>query len=104
MASSTRKFPPLGEIQKDLLRSLREHGKWYPLGGWVWDTTSGTRRRLDGLVARGLVEKKVLHLKSKIADTPGFDQECYVLTPAGIAEERQITTERQAVIAARATR
>jgi hypothetical protein len=101
MASSLKKIHPLGEIQRCLLRSLKEHKHWYPGGGWNWDTMRGTQRRLEILVARGLVEKKVLRLGSQLTRV-SFDQECYVLTPAGrqeadmyIAELRAQAVERR---------
>lgn len=51
---------PLGSNQIGVLRSLRDHGAWFYVGtrrcGWVWSNEGGTRRLLDGLVKRGLVQ------------------------------------------------
>jgi hypothetical protein len=49
----------LGSAQKDILLALREHGMWHNRGsgcGWVWDNRSNTKKVLDSLVRRGLVE------------------------------------------------
>lgn len=46
----------LGEVQKSVLRSLRDHGCWSPRCGWVWDNTSGTKKILESLRRRGFVE------------------------------------------------
>jgi len=48
----------LGHVQRDLLLALYEHGKWvdHPRTGWVWNTISGTRKILNTLVDRSLVE------------------------------------------------
>lgn len=53
------KVRKLGSIQVSLLNSLVEHGGWHQTCGWVWDTQSGTERRLDILVKRKLVRKGV---------------------------------------------
>ena len=50
---------PLGDTQKKVLESLREHGVWYEGCGWRWDTWSNTARIMDRLVQRGLATKKV---------------------------------------------
>ena len=49
---------PLGEVQRHCLIALREHGNWHPTGwsGWYWDNCSGTKRILNSLVKRNLVE------------------------------------------------
>lgn len=48
----------LGSRQLNILKSLQEHKGWrHPHNGWVWDTVSGTRRTLDQLVDKGLVNK-----------------------------------------------
>jgi len=47
----------LGTKQRDVLDSLKQHGSWYAGCGWLWDTTSGTRRVMESLVKRGLVAK-----------------------------------------------
>jgi len=46
---------PLGEVQLGCLDALERVGK-FP-GAWKWDTMSGTRRVLDTLVNRGLVDR-----------------------------------------------
>lgn len=51
----------LGNVQKDVLASVKEHGG-YP-GGWMWDTPSHTVRVLDSLVKRGLVDLKAGNYK-----------------------------------------
>ena len=48
---------PLGVNQRAVLSALRRHGHWYVGCGWVYSTTSGTRRLLDSLVTRGLVTR-----------------------------------------------
>lgn len=45
---------PLGETQRDMLRSLVTHGGWRPGCGWLWDTVSNTKRILESLCKRGL--------------------------------------------------
>lgn len=50
-APSTRK---LGEVQLEVLKTLRRNGR-YPVG-WEWDTESGTRRVLEKLRLRCLVD------------------------------------------------
>ncbi len=48
----------LGENQRSMLWSLREHrGEWFNGCGWLWDTPSGTAALLDSLLRRGLVER-----------------------------------------------
>ena len=49
----------LGSVQRGLLSSIREHGSWHNNGmgcGWLWDTPSNTKKVLDTLVRRDLVE------------------------------------------------
>lgn len=81
--TTTKSNRPLGEVQRDVLRSLKEHKHWYPNCGWMWDGNASTERRLQPLVARGLVTKKVKVLRTTLTNRPPFKQECYVLTPAG---------------------
>jgi hypothetical protein len=52
-----RKPRKLGERQRNVLRSLREHGSWFPACGWVWSTRSETIGVLDSLVRAGVVTK-----------------------------------------------
>lgn len=97
MASPQRKTRALGETQKDILRSLREHKRWYPNCGWVWDGDKSTARRLDVLVERGLVGKEVQTLGVMSFGEPtgtSFEQECYVLTTAGQQQVDLIIAER----------
>ncbi len=48
----------LGETQRDVLRSLKNHnGYWHAGCGWNWDTFSGTVRIMESLLKRGFVEK-----------------------------------------------
>ena len=48
----------LGEIQVNVLNALSEHGDWHPtkICGWTWDNDSHTKKVLDSLVNRELVE------------------------------------------------
>lgn len=46
----------LGKTQKGVLQSLRQHGSWGRGCGWLWDTHSNTKKVLDTLVKRDLVE------------------------------------------------
>ena len=52
---------PLGKVQKQVLKSLQEHGRWLDhrgLAGWVWDTYTNTKRIMDSLVKRGLASRE----------------------------------------------
>jgi hypothetical protein len=50
---------PLGDTQLNVLRALRDHqGRWHSSCGWYWSTDSGTRRILETLVQRCLVDKE----------------------------------------------
>jgi hypothetical protein len=52
-----RQGKPLPE--KNVLRALRDHqGRWHSSCGWYWSTDSGTRRILETLVQRCLVDKE----------------------------------------------
>jgi hypothetical protein len=48
----------LGDVQRECLIALQEHGDWHPSGwsGWVWDNRFHTKKVLDSLVKRNLVE------------------------------------------------
>ena len=48
----------LGKTQVHVLRTLKNHESWSRWSGWVWDTQSGTRRVLESLVKRGLVDHR----------------------------------------------
>ena len=50
-------YRSLGKRQASLLKSLREHGYWYPGCGWYWEDQCSTREILDSLVRRELAEK-----------------------------------------------
>lgn len=45
---------PLGVNQVAVLQCLKDHGGWP--GSWTWENPSLTRRILDSLVRRGLVD------------------------------------------------
>ncbi len=45
----------LGSIQLGCLKALKELGPW-PTGAWTWSNQSTTKRALDSLVKRGLVD------------------------------------------------
>lgn len=45
-----------GKIEIDILKSLVKHGIWYRRCGWLWDTHSGTERRLKRLAEKGAVQ------------------------------------------------
>lgn len=45
----------LGDTEKSILASLEDSEGWP--GGWIWDTYSGTLRRLQRLEAKGYVDK-----------------------------------------------
>lgn len=53
---NTPKARKLGSTQTAVLNALRTHGAW-PGRGWEWGTPRETRRILDTLVTRGVVEK-----------------------------------------------
>jgi hypothetical protein len=57
---------PLGVNQIEVLRCLDDHGSWP--GGWIWGSASLTRRILDSLARRGLVD--VEELKSVYTGNP----------------------------------
>lgn len=64
---------PLGETQKDVLRSLRNHrGFWYEGCGWLWNTISGTTKIMESLYKRGLVSKSD-HVWESGKRTPRYD-------------------------------
>jgi hypothetical protein len=72
----------LGTNQLGVLRSLRDHGKWYGSGwgcGWAWSTKAKTELILDSLVRRGLVAKAI--------ETTGANRTAMVWRPteAGLA-------------------
>jgi hypothetical protein len=48
---------PLGETQRSVLCSVREHGSWSINCGWYWNNDSGTRKILDSLYQRCLVDR-----------------------------------------------
>lgn len=59
MSDQSNRQAPLGEVQRGVLRALREKGGW-PGHGWTWGSPSLTRRVLNSLVRRGLVEVSTL--------------------------------------------
>jgi len=48
----------LGENQIGVLEALKSHGAWKGNGGggWIWENLSVTKRIMESLVKRGLVE------------------------------------------------
>ncbi len=72
----------LGNIQRDVLGSLVRHkGYWYANCGWYWDTHSGTKRIMESLLKRGLVEK--------FTDAPRSEQyPMYTITQVGRKEAK----------------
>jgi hypothetical protein len=54
VSDQTNRQAPLGVNQIEVLKALKKHGDWP--GGWVWDNPSLTRKILNSLVRRGLVE------------------------------------------------
>ncbi len=59
----------LGKTQMAILRCLEEYGDWP--GQWVWTTPGQTRKLLEGLVKRDLVEKYTART------TQGFEYDRY---------------------------
>lgn len=45
---------PLSDAQQHVLKALQNHKNWYAGCGWVWGTSSNTRRVLEALERRGL--------------------------------------------------
>jgi len=66
----------IGKVQIEVLKSLIEFNGWNDSGrsGWVWNTTSGTKKIMESLVRRGLVQKQKAEF--------GYD---YAITKAGRA-------------------
>ena len=50
----------IGKLQKELLRCLKENGCWKidNYNSWNWDTFSNTKRILESLRKKGLVDFK----------------------------------------------
>lgn len=58
MTYSPRPGARLGDVQKHMIRSLKDHnGCWYSGCGWYYDTHGQTIKILDSLERRGLVER-----------------------------------------------
>lgn len=59
-APTKRKTPPpsrpLSDAQKHVLLALQKHTFWHASCGWVWGTSSNTRRVLEALERRGLTK------------------------------------------------
>lgn len=55
MSDQSNRQAPLGENQLIVLEYLKE-GRGWPGQGWTFDNSSKTRKILDSLVRRGLVE------------------------------------------------
>ena len=47
----------IGVNQQGVLQSLKTHGSWHSMCGWLWKTHNGTILILETLVRRGLVVK-----------------------------------------------
>jgi len=75
----------LGRVQRGVLEALREHGSWGQYHGWLWDTASGTERRLKALVKRGLAEV-----------VPDTDPPVYRITQAGRDALEALEQEQEA--------
>lgn len=77
----------LGNKQISLLWSLSQRKLgWidHPFGcGWVWDTQSGTRKVLETLVKRGLVEKTEYVSTDTFGEEKSYPQ--YLLSSKGQA-------------------
>jgi hypothetical protein len=46
----------LGEIQREVLKSLKGHSGWGPNCGWIWSTPSKTAQLMESLRLRCLVD------------------------------------------------
>lgn len=69
---------PLGVNQLEVLRSLDDHGGWP--GGWIWGSASLTRKILNSLARRGLVD--VEEIKSVYTGDP-YDR--FTVSAEGLA-------------------
>lgn len=77
----------LGKNQRDMLASMQRHVCWFEGCGWLWDTPSGTRRILDGLVRRGLAETTDVDPRPNRQARPRYSRgPVYRLTRRGLAE------------------
>ncbi len=77
----------LGNTQRSILRSLVEHKSWFGEGygcGWIWGNYSNTKRLLDSLVKRGLVD--VTEEKGNMPYNKTTTYRVYRPTEAGKAE------------------
>lgn len=79
---------PMGETQRDVLRSLAKphRGFWYSGCGWLWNTKSGTTKIMESLLKRGLVTKTMV----PYTHTPDCTYPRYDLTDEGrrVAQEK----------------
>lgn len=71
---------PLGKTQREILRLLIEHKKWFEGCGWIWMNSSKTASLLEGLIKRGLVV-------SSMAPTPAGLRQRVVYRPTPDAAE-----------------
>jgi hypothetical protein len=55
MSEVKNKIKPLGKIQSNVLSSLIEYKGWQERCGWIYDTSSNTKKVLNTLVTRGFV-------------------------------------------------
>lgn len=51
---------PLGEIQLDVLKMTQEQHGWHHGCGWTWNTRSTTTKIMESLLARGLLDRRLL--------------------------------------------
>jgi len=74
----------LGKTQKDVLEwmAVDHRGFWHTYCGWTWNTDAGTRRIMESLARRGLVERETF--RTGMGAAPGFR-----LTAAGLKAGRQ---------------
>jgi hypothetical protein len=57
---------PLGQTQLAVIDALQRHGgHWRDGCGWQWDTPSGTRKIMEGLLKRGVVTCEDEEIKGK---------------------------------------
>lgn len=47
------RLKPLTKDQQMFLRSVQEHGYWYPRCGWVWETEGRSKQLAESLAKRG---------------------------------------------------
>jgi hypothetical protein len=78
----------LGVIQAQVLRSLIEGGwnrkpEWSPVSGWVWTSVFATKKYMDGLVKKGMVQVRMV--KNEGYSCIGPEYPVYTPTEVGLA-------------------